>query len=136
MSIYVDTSAIIAVMDAADRRNPAATRTWTDLLARREELVMSSYAVAEAVTVLQRRFDMNGVRIFLEDILPLMSVEWVTADAHAAASALLLAGSSKSGPSLADCSGFEAIGRHKIRDVFAYDKHFENREFHLIGQGT
>ena len=134
MSVYVDTSAVIAVMDAADLRNPQATRTWADLLSKQEELVISSYAVAETVTVLQRRFDMNGVRIFIEDILPLMKVDWVGADTHSAASTILLASSSKTGPSLADCSGFEIIQRHGITDVFAYDKHFENRKLNLIGQ--
>lgn len=136
MSVYVDTSAIIAVMDAADRRNPEAVRTWVDLLTRGEELLISSYAVAETTAVLQRRFDMNGVRVFLEDILPLMKVNWLGADLHAAASRLLLSCSSKSGPSLADCSGFEIIRKYGIKDVFAYDKHFESQGFNLIGQGA
>ncbi|MBC7084313.1 MAG: hypothetical protein H5T95_12635 [Firmicutes bacterium] len=47
MSVYVDTSAFLAVLNADDENHERASSTWTDLVAWRTPLVCSSYVVAE-----------------------------------------------------------------------------------------
>jgi uncharacterized protein len=131
---YVDTSAILAILDSAEHRNAAAVRTWDRLVTDRQEMVISSYGVCEAAAVLQNRLGIEALRAFADEMLPLMRVEWVDSGLHSAAMLMVLACSTKGGPSLVDCTAFEVIHRRGVGDVFAYDKHFAARGFNLIGQ--
>lgn len=47
MSVYVDTSAFLAVLDADDENHEAAKKVWTDLLESREAIVCNSYVLME-----------------------------------------------------------------------------------------
>jgi predicted nucleic acid-binding protein len=46
----------------------------------------------------------------------------------------LLASSGKRSPSLVDCVSFEIIRKSAIDRAFAYDHHFEDRGFKLVGK--
>ncbi|MDO8586610.1 MAG: PIN domain-containing protein [Armatimonadota bacterium] len=133
MSVCVDTSAIVAVLDASDKRHSRAAVAWTDLVIGKREMVITSYAVVETAAVLQARYEPPAVRAFLEDLLPLMRVQWIDAALHEAAASMFLACVSRGAPSLVDCATFESIRRYGIQEVFAYDKHFTDRGFNLIG---
>jgi len=133
MSVFVDTSALLAVLDADDEFHPPARRTWEDLLQRAEDLFCSSYVLVECVALVQHRLGMAAVRALVEDILPVMRVHWVAPEEHeAAVSALLTAG--RRDLSLVDCVSFDSMRRLGMLDAFAFDQDFADQGFRLMGR--
>lgn len=129
----MDTSALITILDSADPNHEVARTAWAELVASREPMVTSSYVVVETVSLLQSRYGLQAVRWFQDEMLPVFEVEWVNKAMHDKAVSTVLAGSRR-GPSLVDCVGFELVRSRPVSGVFAYDKHFENRGFDLVGQ--
>ena len=133
MSIYIDTSAFLTILDADDPNHQCAREKWTDLIERDEAMITTNYVVVETVALLHSRVGIDAVRWLQDDILPAVHVEWVDRPLHDQAISAVLAGS-KRGPSLVDCVGFELIRSRSIAGVFAYDRHFQGRGFELVGQ--
>jgi predicted nucleic acid-binding protein len=130
MSIFVDTSAVLAVLDADDEFHPPARRIWTDLLQRTEDLFCTSYVLVECFALIQNRLGIAAVRALVEDILPVIRVHWVAAEEHrSGVSALLTAGRREL--SLVDCVSFESMRRLGVRDAFAFDQDFVEQGFRL-----
>ena len=77
----------------------------------------------EARTNLQRRLGIEAVRVFVDQILPVVEVDHVDAGLHSAALSMLLTAGTRD-LSLVDCCSFEARRRRGIRTAFAYDAHF------------
>lgn len=59
MSVFVDTSALLALMDASDERHARSLQVWDRLAAARLELVTSNYVIVETVAVLQARIGLD-----------------------------------------------------------------------------
>ena len=133
LSTYIDTSAFLTILDADDPNHEIARRVWTDLVECEEALITSNYVVVETAALLHRRVGLEAVRWLQDDILAVINVEWVDKPAHDSAMGAHLSGSRR-GPSLVDCIGFEIIRSRSVSSVLAYDKHFRNRGFTLIGQ--
>ena len=74
MSVFVDTSAFYAVLDADDLLHPAGRSAWVRLLEERGRLHTTSYVLVETMALLQRRIDVQGPRTFIADILPVVQV--------------------------------------------------------------
>ena len=74
---------------------------------------------------------MDAVRIFQEDILPLINIEWVDAATHKSGVSALLAASRRK-LSLVDCVSFETMRNSGIKTVFAFDRHFAEQGFSCI----
>lgn len=126
MNVFIDSSAFYALVDAADANHRAAVTVWQSLLRQNEPLVTSNYVITEMVALLHHRFGTDVVRRFVTDNLPVVQVHWVEQSLHDSALGAMLAITSKSGPSLTDCTSLELMRRLDIRRVFAYDRHFEN----------
>lgn len=93
MSVFLDTSAFLAVLDADDRYHPRAREVWTNLISRAKDLVCTNYVLVETFVLAQHRLGMEAVRSLVEDILPLVRVYWVSeADHRVGVTALLTAG--------------------------------------------
>ena len=133
MSVYIDTSAFLAICNADDSRHEAAKRAWRGLIERRETIVTTNYTIVETASLLHGRHGIPALRYFVEDMLAMVMIEWISPEMHSVALSAVLSASGKQSPSLVDCAGFEAIRKGGIRDVFAYDKHFADRGFNLIG---
>jgi predicted nucleic acid-binding protein len=132
MSVFVDTSALLAVLDRDDERHAAAKQAWEGLRDRAEVPVCHNYILVEASAVLGRRFGLDALRVFGLDIVPVLKVIWVTRDIHeAAVGAQLAAG--RRGLSLVDCASFEVMRRSGLRMAFAYDPHFREFGYDLVG---
>lgn len=129
--VFVDTSAIYAVLDADDSGHTSAKETWRQLLVTDSSMITSNYILVEAFALLQNRLGNAAVRVFQEDIIPLFDVRWIDeAVHHAAVSALLMAGRRKL--SLVDCSSFEVMRQTGIRTAFSLDRHFVEQGFQVI----
>ena len=91
-SCFVDTSAFYAVLDASDRYHPRAAKRWASLLDEGADLVTTNYVLLETVALLQGRLGLEAVRVFTDDVQPLLRVEWLKEGDHRnAAEALILA---------------------------------------------
>ena len=133
MSVYIDTSAFLTILDADDTNHAVARRVWAELVERSEAMITSNYVVVETAALLHSRVGVDAVRWLQDDILAVVEVEWVDKPMHASAMSAVISGARR-GPSLVDCVGFEIIRLRSLAGVFAYDRHFENRGFSLIGQ--
>ncbi len=128
MSTFVDTSALLAVLDADDRNHVPARAAWQDFLAQDAGLVCTSYVLVEAFALIQNRLGIEAVRVFEDAIVPQLQVEWVDAPLHQrAVAALLIAGRRQL--SLVDCASFEAMRSLGITTAFAFDRHFAEQGF-------
>ena len=122
--IFIDTSALVALLDADDRYHIAAERIWTSLINTKDdnELVCNNYVLLEACSLIQRRYGMQVLRTFQEQAVPLLTVDWIGPERHAAAIAAVLV-ANRRGLSLVDCASFETMRRLGIRTAFAFDPH-------------
>jgi predicted nucleic acid-binding protein len=131
MSIFVDTSALYAVLDADDENHQRAKRAWTDLVEREERLVCNNYVLVETFALVQHRLGMEAVRTLQQDILPVLHVEWVDESSHhAGGTAMLTAARRKL--SLVDCVSFEVMRQLGIKTAFTFDPHFAEQGFRCI----
>ena len=131
MTVFVDTSAFYAILDADDRQHQPAKRLWMALLDEAADLVCSNYVIVEATALVQNRLGMEALRTLQEDVLPVVRVEWVDELVHrAGVTALLTAG--RRHLSLVYCVSFDLVRRLGIQRVFAFDEHFAEQGFKVI----
>ncbi len=131
MEIFVDTSALIALIVANDRAHPSAAAQWVHLQHSGAVLISTNYVLLEAASLLQRRIGVPAVISLQSDYVPLLTVHWVDEPQHRAAmSALLVA--NRRDLSLVDCVSFEVMRDHGIRQAFTFDSDFTGAGFDVI----
>jgi uncharacterized protein len=131
LSVYVDTSAFLAVLNASDRFHESARHRWVQLLESGTPLVCNNYVLIETLAVLQNRLGMEAVTTLQNVVVPVLVVLWVDQDLHQrAVSALLVARRRRL--SLVDCTSFESMRQVGLQQVFAFDAHFEEQGFEVL----
>jgi predicted nucleic acid-binding protein len=131
MSVFVDTSAFYAVMDAGDAVHHSAKTEWKQLLSEGVELCTSNYVMVETLALLQSRIGLGAVRLFAEDITPVLKILWVDSSAHESAVQLLLTANRRD-LSFVDCMSFQAMRSRGIREAFCFDPHFSEQGFQVL----
>jgi predicted nucleic acid-binding protein len=129
--IFVDTSALYAVIDRDDQNHLLATSTWGTLLQDDDALIVTNYIVVETTALVQHRLGMEAVRLLCGDVLPALDVHWIGEDDHRQAQNALLAADRRS-VSLVDCSSFHVMRSRMMRAVFAFDPHFREQGFEIL----
>ena len=131
MTIFVDTSALLAILAADGDDHAAAKGLWQQLVSQDASLACANYTLVEAFALAQRRLGMGAARTLQEDLLPVVVVDWVNAYGHGSGvSAFLIAG--RRDLSLVDCVSFDAMRRLDIETAFAFDRHFAEQGFSTI----
>lgn len=131
MTVFLDTSALYAVLDRDDSNHLEARATWERMLRERFTLVTTNYVLVEASALVQHRLGLSALCTFHEDIVPLLAVEWVTETRHhSGVSSVLTAARKKL--SLVDCLSFQVMRELAARDVFCFDKHFAEQGFDCL----
>lgn len=118
--VFVDTSAILALLVPTDRAHTRARKSFERLGAARASLITSSYVMVETYALLQRRLGLDAVRAFREEFAPLLDVVWITEETHERALDELL--SRPSALSLVDASSFVLMRSEGIHRAFAFDR--------------
>lgn len=130
MTVFVDTSALYAILDAADERHPRATAEWNRLLDDSSTLRTHSYVVVETAALVQHRLGMEAAAALHRDVLPVLSVRFVDGQLHTLATTSLLA-AGRRGLSLVDWTSFELMRSEQLTEVFAFDEDFTEQGFHV-----
>lgn len=131
MTVFMDTSAFLAVLDADDANHERASQIWRELITQEETLACSNYVLVETFALVQNRLGMTAVRVLQNDILAMISVEWVDESLHrSGVSALITAG--RRHLSLVDCTSFETMRRLGNQLAFTFDQHFAEQGFDCL----
>lgn len=131
MSVFVDTSALLAILDADDADHAAAAAAWHDLLGEDAELSTTNYVLVETHALVQSRLGLEAVQILDRDVAPLLRVIWVDRESHrAGVSAVLSAGRRRL--SLVDCVSFHVMSQAGLTRAFSLDRHFGERGFDVL----
>ena len=131
MTTFVDTSALIALLDRAEARHDDCAREWKRLLDDDDALITTSYVVVETCALAQRRFGMDALRTLTTDFMPLLSIDWVDESLHSAGHAAMLTANQR-GLSLVDCVSFEVMRRRHISRALALDADFGEQGFTFV----
>ena len=130
MTCFADTSGFIAIGNTSDPNHAVAARIWHSLKRQNALVLTTSYVIVETVALLQNRFGIGAVRTFYEELLPVVTVEWVDPTTHAAALNAVMVGGRR-GPSMVDCASFEVMRTRRIRSALAFDHHFTELGYQL-----
>ena len=131
MSIFVDTSALIAFLDADQPRHAEVIDTWDRAVADEKALFTSNYVLVESFALVQRRLGLEALRALADVLVPMLRVLWIDEELHAAAVAsLFTAGRRKL--SLVDCTSFELMRRHGLAEALALDDDFARQGFRRL----
>jgi predicted nucleic acid-binding protein len=85
----------------------------------------------ETCALVQSRFGMAALKLFQEDIVPVLKIEWIDNSIHQAAMGIMLSAMRKK-LSLVDCVSFETMRLLELTTVFTLDRHFKEQGFKCL----
>jgi predicted nucleic acid-binding protein len=129
--VFVDTSALYAVLDRDDTNHDAAAEAWQRLLNESVILVTHNYILIEAGALAQRRLGLGALRAIYEDVVPVLRIEWVTREQHRMATEMALVASRKK-LSVVDCVSFVVMRDSGVSEAFCFDRHFREQGFRTL----
>ena len=129
-AVFVDTSALLALLVPSDEAHARAKRVFARLAAEETPLVTCSYTLVETYALVGRRLGRAAVKQFRSEFAPVLDVVWVDAEAHERGLDLLE--ESKASLSLVDAVSFVTARSREIERVFAFDPHFTDAGFKAV----
>ena len=131
MNVFIDTSAFLAILNETDQYHQPAKQTWTEILSSNAVLFSTNYVFLETNALLQHRFGNKALRLFENDIQPVIEVVWIDEQVHNLAMSILLTANRRD-LSLVDCSSFEIMRQARLEAAFTFDPHFSEQGFNII----
>jgi uncharacterized protein len=131
MTVFIDTSALIAVLDTDELNHERAASTWRQMIDGAEDMICTNYIIVETCAVAQRRLGIEAVRALEERAAPLLRIVWISEDEHNAAMKALLTANRRQ-LSLVDCTSFGVMRQLGIWQAFAFDEHFAEQGFECV----
>jgi predicted nucleic acid-binding protein len=129
--VFVDTSGLYALLVRSEDRHAEVVRAFRELLDGGRDLWSTSYVIVETVALLQHRIGMPPVRGFVEHVVPILSVGWVSDVLHQRGVDTLLR-EERRRLSLVDCVSFEFMRVRGPRDVLTLDDQFREAGFRML----
>lgn len=130
--VFIDTSAIFALLDRSDANHAAARRTLQQLGQRRVQPVLTNFIVAESHALALSRLGADVARRWL--LANAWPVERVAEDDESKARTIV-AGHTDTTYSYTDATSFAVMERLGVREAFAFDPHFRQYGFQVLGPG-
>ena len=127
VTVFVDTSALVAILDEDDSRHHEAGTTFR-WLALNADLVTHNYVHVEAVAVAERRLGAAAASRLVRLIFPIVRTIWIDEAVHFGA---LANRHPDRGVSLVDQISFAVMRANAIDTAFACDADFEREGFQL-----
>lgn len=119
--VFVDTSALVALLDRADPCHVDVREAFSNFA--QTELVSHGYVVAETLAVTRRRLGVDATVALIDDLLPAIEILPILPADHAAALENYRA-SLPSGTSFVDQVSFGLMQRERITTAFVLDPDF------------
>jgi predicted nucleic acid-binding protein len=129
MSVFVDTSALYALLDEDDAHHAEASDVLRRLAGT--ELVSHAFVVVEAAALIGRRLPWEASERLLDGILLVIDVAPVDVELYASATSTYRQ-SASARISLVDRTSFAFMQGRGIRRAFAYDEDFARQGFELV----
>lgn len=121
---FVDSSAIVAMVDANDRTHAAAVSAYSELLQQGYKLFTTNHVIAETVDLLDAGVGPDTARRWLRDHrLPIYHAD---EQDERRAKALVISSRSPRGLSYVDAVSLVVMEKFGVADAFAVDPHFLN----------
>lgn len=131
MSLFVDTSALYALLVRTEEEHGAVAEAFEAALDDGRHLVTTNYVAVETVALLQRRIGLPAVADLVHRVLPLTRLHWVEQALHRRAVENLVR-SDRRRVSLVDTVSFLLMESEGIREALALDRDFEARGFGVL----
>ena len=128
MVTFVDTSALVAFLDADDPMHPAAVVTFGSLIDSGEPLLTHNYVAVESIALVQRRLGLRAIGVLCDELLPLIEHVWVDETLHRRAVDATRA-ADRRGVSVVDRTSFAVMRDQSIMTAWAYDDDFDREGF-------
>jgi uncharacterized protein len=129
VTTFVDTSALLAFIDAHDEHHPAAVAGYESLVD--EPLATHAYVVVELLALVRRRLGSDAAGRVIDELLPALDVAAVDAELHATALREFRA-ALPSSVSLVDRTSFAFMRRAGIERALALDADFSAAGFQVV----
>ena len=129
--VFVDTSALYALLDADDRFHQAAAAAFSHLSPDKTLMLTSSYVVLETLALLQTRLGSGAVTKWKTEFQGILEIVWMEKQLHEEALTALVA-ANKPAISLTDWASFLIMHKRGIENAFSFDRHFAQQGFHLL----
>jgi len=130
MNVFIDTSAIFALLDRDDDFHQQSKEIFFDLLKKDCNFHCTNYILVESFALLQNRLGLKAAKSFQESMIPLFKIFWIDNKIYdMAISNLVIAGKDIS---LVDYSSFLVIRYLGIDKVFTFDSHFAKQDFDVL----
>lgn len=129
MSVFVDTSALYALLDEADLHHGDASDALRRLIGT--ELVTHSFVVVETCALVGLRLPWEATERLVDGLLPVIDVHDVDGDLFGAAISSYRR-SASARISLVDHTSFAFMRSLAVRRAFAYDEDFAREGFALV----
>lgn len=130
-SVFVDTSALIALLCQNDEFHETASRIMNKLCEDETIMVTSNYVINETIALIQRRISVAAACDFIVNYIPILKINFIDEIEHNASNEFFLA-RRRSRLSFTDCSSFIVMTKLKISTAFCFDKHFHQAGFKLV----
>ncbi len=131
MSVFVDTSALYALLVETEEDHRAVVRSFEQLLRKGRSLLTTNYVLVESAALLQHRFGLAPIRDLVDRLLPVVTVRWVTETLHRRGFARLVARNRRQ-LSLVDCVSFQFMEEEGMQQALALDQDFEDEGFNTL----
>ena len=129
--ILIDTSAIYANLASSDKNHGIASRTWKENIKKNTRFIAPNYVILETISLVQNRLGMRSILEFHTKMVPLITIEWITASQHQEIINNFLTANRRQ-LSLVDCASFETMRRLGIHKAFTFDLHFAEQGFQVL----
>jgi predicted nucleic acid-binding protein len=127
--IFVDTSALLSLLDADDPRQASVRDAFVSLAT--DDLVTHGYVVAESIAVARRRLGVDGAIALIDDVLPALELVPIDGELHSAALTSYRE-SLPSGASFVDHVSLALMARDSIETAFVLDSDFAAAGINVI----
>ena len=131
MSLFVDPSALLAMVDRKARFHRRAREVWSEFAPTDRPLISTNYVVLETCTLALSRLGLAALRGLQDPFISSLSVIWIDRELHDAGLAHLIR-EGRRRVSLVDHTSFEVMRHEGLREAFAFDPHFSEAGFHVV----
>jgi predicted nucleic acid-binding protein len=129
--IFVDTSALYALISTEDQNLTLAVATWRYFLERGDLLLTNNYVLVECFALIQNRLGIEFIRTLQSNIVQFLQIDWIGEQQHTSSVHDVFTANRRQ-LSLVDFSSFETMRRLGVRKVFSFDEHFREQDFEVI----